>query len=127
MSFGFLPLPIFILVALGVAIYAFVLSAKTWNENPKPIPISLILYGLGAISGGFLRIDEELNIFVNRTSINFLTVLFLSLGFILMSIGGYLKFTEDVQKKRELLIIIFGGLFLILVLSTIAVYLYLSF
>lgn len=126
MSFGSLPIIVFIFLVLASALGVFILAWKSRSENFKIIPIIFILYGLGGIGGGFLKVNQKAHFLKNSSLVFWPTMFCTIISIILTFIVAYFKVKNDSQKKKYFLRIFFLTFGITFILILLGIYFFLK-
>lgn len=125
MSFGYLPLPAFLVMFLIVSGMVIYYSIKEWKNGPKALSIGLFILGILSFVAVLNRLDRELQLFGNSLQRHFsFTFWIWVIGIIFLMIGSLQKVNNDAIKKRYISIMI--GILCPLILIMVMLELYLS-
>ena len=100
-----LPLPMYLVISLGVSLALFLYFLKNIHKYPKTFLIGMILLIYTSFSAGLIRLILVYEI-VSPPIIEILRVLPLPglLGFPLICVGSYIKVKDEPLKKRIVVI-----------------------
>lgn len=105
MSFGYLPLPLYVLLGLTVFGVLTYYSIKGWKNDPKTLSVGIFILGLSSLGACANRLGEELQIFGDGLSlIQDFTFWVGVIGTLLGIIGGLQKVKHDPYRRRIALI-----------------------
>lgn len=122
MSFGYLPTPVYIIMALSFSIILFVYAIKIYKTGTKILSIACILYALSGLCIGLVKSVEvyfkDYEQYIGTLII--VTNIILFSGVIIMFIVAWEKTKLDLEKRRALTIslisIIVGVLMIVAVI-----------
>jgi hypothetical protein len=125
MSFNYLPLLVFILLAFSAATILFMYVKKTFRTQPRTLDVGLLFIGISAFMVGIYKIIDMFDILSKYLSVLKLLTPTLSLvGIVLLFVGAYNKVKFDAVRKRLMVIIIFTLLTIILLCGIIGSFAY---
>jgi hypothetical protein len=121
MSFGYLPLQLYIIMNLIVFGTLLYYSIEGWKKNPKIFSVGLFVLGISSLGAGLTRLGEEKQLFGDSIQFNNSFTIWIGVAGTILSLIGSLQKVKDDPIKKRFVVIMLGVLVAIVALMSILV------